>query len=183
MILYLESITRVVASLIPNVSNYESEPIDDALLFILGFLTTYTDSGKQIIFVTFSLAWHVFFVENNVYNRTLEYTDLGFNLALVLANFIFMTSIGMMIVHIAKIHSFLVLTNLDNKKLLNGMHEGVLILTKAEKSVMLSNKPSAKLIERFLSPENDKDHKEGFLTTKAFRPLKFEQNQASEKPY
>ena len=183
MICYVESVTRVVASLIPNVSNYESEPIDDSLLFVLGFITTYTDSGKQIIFITLAHAWHVTFIIHNVYNRELEYIDVCFNLAFNLALFIFMTSMGMLIVHIAKIHAFLVLTNLDNKKLLNGMHEGLLILTKAEKSVMLSNSPSTKLIKRFLDQENDKDEKEDFLTTKAFRPLKFDQNSSSEKPY
>ena len=45
----------------------------------------------------------------------------------------------MLFVHISRMHTYLVITNEDNTKLLNGMHEGVLILSKADKSVILSN--------------------------------------------
>ena len=46
------------------------------------------------------------------------------------------------------------------------MHEGILILSHEDQSVMFSNKPTQKLIRKFLGYER-------FLFTKSFRPLKF----------
>ena len=61
---------------------------------------------------------------------------------------------GMFIIHIAKINTDLHIANEENSKLLNNMHEGVLILAKSDNSIMLSNKPTQKLIKRFLNKEN-----------------------------
>lgn len=57
----------------------------------------------------------------------------------------------MLFVHISKIHSYLHFTNQEHVKLLNGMHEGILILNKANNLIMLSNNPTKKLLNNFLS--------------------------------
>ena len=49
------------------------------------------------------------------------------------------------------------------------MHEGVLILAKSDNSIMLSNKPTQKLIKKFLNNEN-------CLLKKSFGSLKFTLN-------
>lgn len=81
-----------------------------------------------------------------VYNLSAGLIVMGVNLISVIGLGIILTLLGMFFVHIAKIHSYLVLANEENVKLLNQMHEGVLILSKSENKVILSNKTSTKLI-------------------------------------
>ena len=79
--------------------------------------------------------------------------------AVLVFAFLMITTIGgMVIVHIASIHEKLNSTNKENMKLLNGMHEGVLILNagpgniehQSNNSVMFCNKPALKLVNTFL---------------------------------
>ena len=59
----------------------------------------------------------------------------------------------MVIVHITEIHERLHFTNEENIKLLNGMHEGVLILrheARTQNDVMFCNLPALKLVNKFL---------------------------------
>ena len=72
---------------------------------------------------------------------------------LTIAFLIIATIGGMVFVHISEIHEKLHFTNEENIKLLNGMHEGVLILERdpsVENDVMFCNLPALKLINKFL---------------------------------
>jgi len=54
---------------------------------------------------------------------------------------------ALIIQYICELHNRIKGYNLENIRLLDGMHEGLLILTKSSKSVMFCNKPSQKLLE------------------------------------
>lgn len=43
------------------------------------------------------------------------------------------------------------LTILQNAKLLNGIHEGLLILSKVDKSILFVNKPAQKLLTNIIN--------------------------------
>ena len=73
---------------------------------------------------------------------------LIYNLLRILCYFLGLTWFSMVIVYIQDLHMKLTSVNADNLKLLNGMHEGLLILNKNEDSrqIMFCNTPVMKII-------------------------------------
>ena len=61
--------------------------------------------------------------------------------------FLLTLSVAMLIFYISELHSKLNVANSENMRLLDGMHEGVLIISKAKQRIMFANKPVRKLIE------------------------------------
>ena len=51
---------------------------------------------------------------------------------------------------VSKLQTKLSTTNIENAKLLDGMHEGLLILSKNDQKTMFCNKPAQKIINAFL---------------------------------
>ena len=129
LFIYMECLTRIIASLIPNYGNYERDFIGNIMLFSVIFICFYCDEGRQIIFLSLTLAWHIFF-DMTAYKRTLSLANFAFAIFTVSGFFINSTIVGSIVVHISHVHKKLHFSNVENIKLLNGMHEGVLILTK-----------------------------------------------------
>ena len=77
---------------------------------------------------------------------------------------IMLTSMGFL--YIVDLHQELHTTNTENVKLLDGMHEGLVILSKTSHEVMFCNKPAKSLIKTFLTePDAPKN---SFLNSKVF---------------
>ena len=76
------------------------------------------------------------------------------------------TMLSSILVHISNIQLRLQTTNEENLKLLNGMHEGILIIN--ESSIVFSNKPALKLFKSKEQPDKSK-----FLSQKKFLQLRF----------
>ena len=74
------------------------------------------------------------------------------------------TGVAILITYIKELNTRLRTTNTGNMKLLDCMHEGVLILSKGEHEVMFANKPAKKLISTFI----DKADSKNFLTQEIF---------------
>jgi len=55
-----------------------------------------------------------------------------------------------MIIYVTKLHITLKTTNMENAKLLDGMHEGLLILSKKERRTMFCNSTADKLLTMYL---------------------------------
>ena len=70
----------------------------------------------------------------------------------------------------------------DNHKLLNGMHEGLLILNKDEDSpnVIFCNQPVKKIIETFLSSDGDLDVSD-WTAKEIFEPVKIANKQKNSR--
>ena len=66
---------------------------------------------------------------------------------------------SMFILYVVDLHQELLTTNTENVKLLDGMHEGLLILSKTSHEVMFCNKPAKSLIKTFLTePDAPKNY-------------------------
>ena len=61
----------------------------------------------------------------------------------------------MAIRYVSDLHTRLATTNIENEKLLDGMHEGLLILSKNDRKAMFCNKPAQKLIKAFLGTDGN----------------------------
>lgn len=125
--------------------------------------------------VTVTFGINLFF-DIFAYNRELTATKTLLFLVLILAFFFGVIVCTSVIVHISNVHEKLRLTNEENMKLLNGMHEGILILAKTleqPSAIMFCNRPAHKLIRTFLDPSKDKlsENNAKILGQQSFYPL------------
>ena len=117
---------------------------------LLYFVTGFTDDGYQIIALTFmSLLWQ-FAPHVLIYEIDLTTMEIIWKIGLVIALFVFCSMFAMIILYISQLQLRLRTFNLENIKLLDGMHEGLLILSNKNKKVMFCNKPSQKLLKGVL---------------------------------
>ena len=125
------------------------------MLNLVGFLSTYTDEGGQIIYLAIqTLAWCLFPLAI-VYNAPVTINTIAFAITTAFSIFIVSTMLAMIFLFIAKLQTRLKSFNIENIELLDGMHEGLLILSKTDKKVMFCNKPSQKLLEGALQNLNE----------------------------
>ena len=152
-LLYHECLLRCVALLIRNRFAQENSIIDITMLFVWIGVCQYCDSGRQIICLTVSLAFHLVF-DSLAYNRDLTVMVVTIGFTCLIGFLIAATTFGMVFLHISDVHGLLQFSNEENIKLLNGMHEGILILNKSTEKrlgqVMFCNRPAQKLINTFL---------------------------------
>ena len=81
-----------------------------------------------------------------IYNEELTAFRCLQKLFLVTAMFLIICLLAIVILYTYELQTKLKDLNGENIKLLDGMHEGLLILSKANKNVMFCNKPSQKLL-------------------------------------
>ena len=85
-----------------------------------------------------------------VYEKTIT-LEIFFNeLSQILIVFIGILNFATLFVYISSLHQKMQCTIRKNAKLLNGMHEGLLILSKFEKSILFVNKPAQKLLTNII---------------------------------
>ena len=84
-----------------------------------------------------------------LYNKTAISVLLS-HLIYSLVYVVFCTLLSASLIYISKLHNKLDTVNVQNVKLLDGMHEGLLIISKREKSTMFCNKPAQKILNSFL---------------------------------
>lgn len=125
LILYVECIFTTVVIL--NISK-------DVNIWIIFFTfcffypAFYCDSGAQIIFGLGTLTLNLFGIIPIVYVLPMDSLSFFTSLSLLIGFFAMSTSFGMLIIYISEMHSRLQVSNEENIKLLDGMHEGLLIL-------------------------------------------------------
>lgn len=112
----------------------------------------------------------LFVIEPVLFLKPLSLKYISFTLMIVLIYFIVTTILSMVFVYISELHTEMHTTNRENVKLLDGMHEGLLILSKSNQKVMFCNSPAEKLIKNFLRKQNEP--KESFLGSEVFIPVK-----------
>ena len=124
-------------------------------VFCMFFIVLYCDEGRQIVISVLSFMWCVFF--NMVaYKKEISIGSLAVCFMMSLCFLMGATFLGVVFSYITNVNDKLQQSNEQNVKLLNGMHEGVLILSNEQDKqfkTMFCNKPAFKLINTFL---NDK---------------------------
>ena len=109
------------------------------------FILWYCDTGGQIVYTALYLCFHLFFTCTVGYLRKITIVYIVTHAVLILMSVLFMCLLGMLIIYIMELQSRLFTSNVENIKLLDGMHEGLLILSKdgSEESrrVMFINNP------------------------------------------
>ena len=81
-----------------------------------------------------------------IYKGELTGLDLVGKLCNLIGLFLILCLIAMSLLHIFELQNKLRDLNVENIKLLDGMHEGLLIMSKSNKNVIFCNRPSQKLL-------------------------------------
>ena len=151
MLIYHDCLLRIVISFKLNHVSYSQSNIQYAMFFGINFVCLYCDEGRQIIAMVATLAWHLFITNYVGYSRELTTISFVVSVAYVIVFLLCLTLAGMVIIHFSSLHRELLFTNEENVKLLNGMHEGVLIIENSDtaKNVFFCNRPALKMISTF----------------------------------
>ena len=141
--MYLECFIRVVASFIPNAHFAPDTSLDYMWAAIVMFLSFYSDRIGQTISVTILLIFQSYFVPHVIYLKALTYGIVLIDLGVILAFIFCTTMVGILISYVLLLQSSLDFANQEHVRLLNGMHEGLLILTNSpdteNRSVLFCN--------------------------------------------
>ena len=94
------------------------------------FLFLYTDKASQIIYNSCMQLILTFIVMIVFFNQEITFKLASIKLFMVIGVFVLNSMIASVIIYIASLHDRLKVFNEQNIKLLDGMHEGLLILAK-----------------------------------------------------
>ena len=180
--LYIECLTRVMTSLIPNSLTMSEQSFSYTLKYVSIIICFYTDSSNQIIVITLTLAFQLFFVQHFCYLKPFTFVAFFSSLSQIIIFFVCFSFAGMILLYINYIHEKLDFANEEHIKLLNGMHEGVLIVNENQmkdngaQKMMFCNRTAGKLVKTYLGDQKDSD---GFCLD-AFNTLGFQRLQTGQ---
>lgn len=161
-LLYFESVIALLYTLVPSVLYLTMTTFFMTTLYFLLFLGFYCDSGYQLVFHTLSLAIQIFGVRLYAYEADDGYLDIGRNVLLILLLFVGQASSAILTKYIVDLNQKRTNSMLANIKLLDGMHEGLLILSKSTLSTMFMNYAAKKLIKNFIAAKEDLEKSNNF---------------------
>ena len=151
-ILHYESFVLLIWTMVPTKYNADLYGFNNVKDNFFACLVWYCDSGAQLITNVFCVNLNLFIVQF-LYGQEITVFMLLGKIAVVMQYYLAVNAFALLITYIQDIHRRLTSTNEDNIKLLNGMHEGLLILSKNEQSprVMFCNTPVKRIIDTYLA--------------------------------
>ena len=150
--LYIHVLHLIFIRMLPNAEGqYISvQPVQFGYVFFGLNVLFYCDQSRSVILQPIMFMWHFFFTSPFIYfkDMTLMFILVIVWLISVLVFGLFLTAAG--IRYIFQLQSKIAQTNAENIRLLDGMHEGVLILHKRTNDIIFCNKPAQQLLSRFI---------------------------------
>ena len=92
-----------------------------------------------------------FLVLRVVYMEEISLGVAFLKISIVIGVFMVNSLLAMLLLYIAKLHKRMNLCTVENIKLLDGMHEGLLILSKAAHISIFCNQPAEKILTRAMA--------------------------------
>ena len=106
----------------------------------------YCDSAGHIIALTLGLLIKVYIMIPVVYMEEISGNDFIHKLLINVGQFTVTTILSMIFLYISQLHANMKIVIDQNLKLLDGMHEGLLVVSKKDKDLLFCNKPAQKLL-------------------------------------
>ena len=116
-----------------------------------GFIFYYTGKSAQIFFINLFLFITLVVKLGWVHDLPLSMLSYMTYALFAIGFFAMEFMLAMLLFYIAELTKKLQVANFSNIRLLDGMHEGVLIISKTEKRVMFCNQPAQKLLNGVLN--------------------------------
>ena len=118
-----------------------------------GFIFNYTDNRAQIIYLCANQLCWLFLPQYTIYKDPPTANAIIVNLSICFVHFVCLSIFAMLLIYIALLHRRMKTFNVENVKLLDGMHEGLLIVQKSANSmrtltsdIMFCNRSAEKLL-------------------------------------
>ena len=143
---------QIVISMIPSDQYDRQSSLQLIFIAFIMILCYYTDSGMQILSNLVAMNVMFFVPHTLVYGNSFTMIRVMEAIYLSLL-YLFLTSlIAIIIRQISQLHMKLRTQNEQNARLLNGMHEGLIIVSKKkDQKVLYSNRPIQKFINAAIS--------------------------------
>lgn len=110
------------------------------LVYMLYFIVFYTDNYKQIFVTLASTAIQTFVIMGYIYEEEVTVVWVTMKMILLLLFLAFLMLFALSMAYISQFQTRLKTMNSSNVRMLDGMHEGVLILSKEHQSTMFCNR-------------------------------------------
>ena len=128
LFLSLEMLTRLVSLCYPNVATFEYDEIKFIMTFITCFVCFYSNMWPEIVLITGSYMFSLYFGLVVVNGGEMSFGTFWVYSALGFLTFIGCTICAMICINSVRLHEKLDNAHESSMHLLNGMHEGILIL-------------------------------------------------------
>ena len=180
----LNCVVSVGLAFHPNQKNHDAHSMDVVIYHFVLYLT-YSNAWLWDMFVAVtSIAINLFVGITVLYDRPLDVSTVATYTGLLLVCFLTTVILNMLVILIARVNAQRRLAHESHISLLDGMHEGLLILSqatdRAPQQFMFCNKPAQKLIKRYLGPidachndKNGRDVQAEIMTKQSFNQAKF----------
>ena len=147
--LYIEMSSSVTLMFLALEQNFKVPQFSWLMQDVNIYLIFFCGHRSDLIFSTIIVC-----VKNLVLNAWLYYrSSISFIIqmsVISLTYIVFCSCLSMVAIYISKLHIKMRNKNAENVKLLDGMHEGLLILSKSEMTTMFCNRPAQKLLNKYL---------------------------------
>ena len=151
-------VLEIMFAFYPNQMNHDSIPQNVLDIHFLRFLA-FAVGWPLDITAVISVGLCLFVGITALYDRPLEFDTVLTYIVQIFASILAGFSMMMLVISIAKINEQRRTANQSHVELLDGMHEGLLILQKktesAKQQFMFCNRPAQKLINRFIGSIDD----------------------------
>ena len=122
-----------------------------------GFIFNYTDSRAQIIYLCANQLCWLFLPQYTIYKYPPTANAILIKISIVLVQFVCLSLFAMLLIYISLLHRRMKTVNVENVKLLDGMHEGLLIVQKSASSmhtltsdIIFCNRSAEKLLTNLI---------------------------------
>ena len=123
---------------IPSAKAFVSEIYISVICMFMNVIFM-TDQVGQLIFISLMQLLFTLALKPTVYEEKINLPLFVIKLAMVAGTFAINALLSMILMYISSLHSRMKSSTLENTKLLDAMHEGLLILSKADNESMFCN--------------------------------------------
>ena len=125
--IYEEMLYQLVIAFIPNTENNFFDLYVATVCFLL-FWYYYTGDGKQIIYIILVQICWTFIPQYLIFKESFTFFVILRKLLIALGQFFILSIFAMIFEYVLNLHQRMKTVNFENVKLLDGMHEGLIIV-------------------------------------------------------
>ena len=161
LVIYHECLMQFVDTLIPSAPLFHAQFYTIYTIFGLAFASFYCFKWKSIFTITLTITFQIFY-SDLVYFRELTVARVLMHIGGILLFIATLCLWNMLFLNFIELNRHIDEVNSQNIKLLNGIHEGLLILSKPQevgalRKIKLCNYTALKLINNFIGSLSNQD--------------------------
>ena len=167
-LVYTEMLINVASLFYPNTRNSNATFFSYRNVNIALFATGYCGQVTSIYFLTLTMIVQSYLGLNVIYLKPVEAISILVGIYYALSFLIQLTFLHAALSYISELQRQQNLANEEQIKLLNGMHEGLLILRTCEQKILFCNKPAKSLLKNFVAWSKAESRLENILKRPSF---------------